>query len=99
MRRGTVAALTLMSFTITAHAQPSTLTLACKGTVTDGACEQTPISMGLIINFTARTVKGFNSPDFMDYPVKITAANDVTVTFAGTGELAGSQSSTRGSMD
>jgi hypothetical protein len=37
--------------------------------------------MGIIINFTTRTVQGFGLPG-ADYPVTITA-NDVTVTFSG----------------
>jgi hypothetical protein len=47
----------------TAHAADSTLTLACKGTVTIKASrfvdyEPDAISMGLIVNFTARSVRG-----------------------------------------
>ena len=37
-----------------------------------------PVSMGIIVNFTDRTVQGFGS-----YPVKITAWNDVSVEFSG----------------
>jgi hypothetical protein len=29
-----------------------------------------PISMGIIVNFTNRTVEGFGQPGLMDYPVK-----------------------------
>jgi hypothetical protein len=47
MHRGTAAALMLMGFTITTHSQPGTLTLACKGTVTNGADEHAPVSMGI----------------------------------------------------
>jgi ABC-type uncharacterized transport system substrate-binding protein len=36
-----------------------------------------PVSMGIIVNFTDRTVQGFGS-----YPVKITAWNDVSVEFS-----------------
>jgi hypothetical protein len=39
------------------------------------------ISMGIIVNFTARTVQGFGFPG--DDPVKITAWDDVTVAFSG----------------
>jgi hypothetical protein len=46
-----------------------------------------PISMGIIVNFVARTVQGFGSPSFMDYPVKITGINDVTVEFGGSQEF------------
>ena len=47
----------------TAQAADTTLTLACQGTATDitqpvdGKPE--PVSMGIIINFTNRTVQGF----------------------------------------
>ena len=81
------ALLMLAGFTA-AEAQPMTLTLACKGTTTFtatglGDAKLEPISMGIIVNFTARTVQGFGSPGLMDYPVKITAANDVTIAFGG----------------
>src|ERR1700730_10531810 len=71
-----------------AQAQQGTLTLACKGTRTDysGArdkmLDKAPVSMGVIVNFTVRTVKGFTHPA-LDYPVEIIEANDVTITFYG----------------
>jgi hypothetical protein len=42
--------------------------------------------MGIIVNFIARTVQGFVSPGF-EFPVKITAANDVTIEFSGSQQL------------
>jgi len=71
-------------FAATAQAQTAaTLTLACKGTVTSSLdSKPEPLSMGLIINFTTRTVHGFGVPG-ADYPVTITAADDVIVTFSG----------------
>ena len=58
-------------------AEPETLTLACQGTVTDTSTEKPElISMGVIVNFTARTVRGFGSP------AEIPAVDDVVVTFA-----------------
>ncbi len=47
----------------TAEAADTTLTLACKGTVTIKGSSSTeyepdPISMGLVGNFTSRTVQG-----------------------------------------
>ena len=74
-------------------AEPATLTLACKGTVTDMStpnAKPEPLSMGIIVNFTAGTVQGL---DFMtrsiqgligpkDF-VKITSTNDLTITFLG----------------
>src|SRR5262249_43439061 len=81
--------------------QPATLTLACKGTATWGATpdKKEPISMGLIVNFTSRTVQGFGYPGLIDYTVKITAANDVTVAFEGDQKLSSSTSSIGGTID
>ena len=79
--------------------EPKALTLACKGTTSAGyeGAKPEPISMGIIVNFTNRTVQGFGSPGLIDYPVKITAWNDVTVAFYGRHEQMGS--SIRGSID
>jgi hypothetical protein len=59
-----------------------TLTLACTGTTVFEDAEPEPHSMSLILNFTAGTVQGFGVPD-LDYPVKITGINEVTVAFGG----------------
>jgi hypothetical protein len=85
-------------------AQPvETLTLACRGTVTSGVedAKPDPISMGIIVNFTNRTVQGFGQPGLMDYPVKITGWNDVTVAFGGSEEelAKSSRDSIFGSID
>jgi hypothetical protein len=75
-------------FATAARAQPATtLTLACKGTMTEPRIDEKPeaISMGLIVNFADRTVQGFGrflAPG-LDIPVKITAANDTTIAFEG----------------
>lgn len=83
-----------------AQAQQATLTLACKGTLSSSANENgEAVSMGIIVNFTARTVQGFGFPGLLDYPVQITAANDVTVAFGGSQEFAGSIASIMGSID
>jgi hypothetical protein len=69
-----------------AAAQVQTLTLACKGTTIATSMPEAkpePISMGIIVNFTARTVQGFGTPGMLDPLVKITGANDVTVVFSG----------------
>src|SRR5262245_19554019 len=45
-----------------------------------------PISMGIIVNFTNSTVQGFGNPDPRygeDFPVRITGANEVTISFRG----------------
>jgi hypothetical protein len=76
MYRATGALLLLLSgFAAGAEAQPVTLTLACNGTTTAGYADAKPepISMGVILNLTARTVQGY--PGLIDI-VKITAAND-----------------------
>ena len=53
-------------------AEPTgTLTLACEGTTTDTVgpdAKPEPISMGVVVNFTTRTVQGFGS-GLLDYPV------------------------------
>jgi hypothetical protein len=53
--------------------------------------------MGIIVNFTKRTVQGFGYPGLLDFPVNITAWNDVTVAFAGSDKF--SRSSIMGSID
>jgi hypothetical protein len=92
----------------TAQAADETLTLACQGTTTDGweDAKPEPISMGIIVNFTQRTVKGFGSPGLspghiFDYPVKITAWNEVIVVFRGEENLFGGtqRHSIMGSID
>jgi len=72
---------------LAAHAaEPTgTLTLACEGTTTDTVgpdAKPEPISMGVVVNFTTRTVQGFGS-GLLDYPVEITAVNEVIIAFGG----------------
>jgi hypothetical protein len=82
-----VAATILVSQTAEAQ-QPATLTLACEGTITlrypnsGYPDEQSPTSMGIIINFTTRTVQGFGILG-KGNQLPITAADDVTITFYG----------------
>ena len=38
--------------------------------------------MGIVVNFTTRTVQGFGS-DLLNYPVEITAVNEVIIAFGG----------------
>jgi hypothetical protein len=99
--RATIATAVLVLATA-AQAQPNSLTLACKGTTTFGSGEEAkpePISMGIIVNFTTRTVQGFGTPGWDDYPVRITAANDVTVVFKGSSEILTSLASINGTID
>jgi hypothetical protein len=92
---------------VTAQAADTTLTLACQGTTTISGedAKPEPISMGIIVNFTKRTVHGFGDPDprfsFMDVPVKITGVNEVTVAFAGSQTMFGGsqEASINGSID
>src|SRR5262249_12413025 len=58
-------------------AEPETLTLTCQGTVTGMGTEGKSelISIGVIVNFTARTVQGFGDP------AEVTAMDDVVITF------------------
>jgi hypothetical protein len=54
---------------MTVQAADSILTLACSGTTSDGMSEDAkrePISMGIIVNFTTRTVQGFGAPGLFD---------------------------------
>src|SRR5262245_10773857 len=75
---------------VTAQAADTTLTLACQGTVAETMGEEEkkpePISMGIIVNFTNSTVQGFGNPDPRygeDFPVRVTGANEVTISFRG----------------
>jgi hypothetical protein len=87
--------LTGLSMTTARAAEPETLTLACQGTLTtadtvtaEENAKPQSISMGIIINFTTRTVQGFDSPDLSlawGHPVKITGVNEVTIAFGGSG--------------
>ena len=75
-------------FAATVQAQPATLALECKGTTTEhtmsGDQDAQPISMGIIVNFTDRTVQGFGEPNGpFDDPLKIWRANDAMVIFGG----------------
>ena len=39
--------------------------------------------MGIMVNFAAGTVRGFGTPGLLEFPVKITGVNEVTVAFGG----------------
>jgi hypothetical protein len=75
---------------VTAQAADATVALACQGTMAPWPrtehVKSEPVSMDIIINLTARTVQGFGTTRLMDYPVKITGVNEVTVTFDDTYE-------------
>jgi hypothetical protein len=86
LHRACIIALTAMVASPTAHAADTTLTLACQGTTNFNNAKLEPISMGIIVDFTNRTVQGFGFPDSHDFPVKITGMNEVTVAFHGSNE-------------
>jgi hypothetical protein len=71
----------------TAQATEATLVLACKGTakIKSGALEYNPdpISMGLIVNFTTRTVQGTArwGPYLFDDQIPITEWNEGPLSF------------------
>ena len=75
---------------VTQAAEPTgTLTLACQGTGTDNIkpdAKPEPISMGIVVNFTARTIAGFTYPGLEEFPVVIRAASEVLITFTGSSE-------------
>jgi hypothetical protein len=82
--RSLVVAIVGLAGSAAAQAQqPATLTLACKGTVYDASTNENPqpSSMGIIVDFTTRTVHGFG--EYMYPVVKITDVDDVAVAFAG----------------
>jgi hypothetical protein len=96
-----LGAILLLIFVATAQAQPATLTLSCKGTTTAPMIpdeKPQPISMGIVVNFSTRTVQGFVVPEF-EFPVMITAANDVMVAFSGEQILPSSVHIIFGSID
>ena len=82
-------------------AEPATLTLTCKGTATirTDSPKPYPLSMGLIVNFTTRTVVGTarQRPYVFDDQLQITEWNEVTVIFRGFSQFLGKNIS--GSID
>src|SRR5262249_25291900 len=104
----TAAAALLVVTSVTAQAaEPETLTLACQGTTTSTLtpdAKPEPISMGIIIDFAARTVVGLGDPEALGFPVKITRMNEVTIGFSGSHEVGmlrqyGSFAEMNGSID
>jgi hypothetical protein len=80
LHRAYIIALTAMVASPTAQAADTTLTLACKGTVQRNATKSEPVSMGIIVNFTARTITGFTLEKL---PLTMLNFNDTTVQFSG----------------
>ena len=98
-----VAAMILVAAlaTIAQAAEAETVTLACSGTTVEGyeGAKPNPTSMSLIVNFTAGTVQGFGYPGLLDFPVKITGINDVTVSFGGSARFSGANVEIMGTID
>jgi hypothetical protein len=70
-------------------AEPETLPLACQGTLTDNIkpdAKPEQITLGIVVNLTARTVAGFTYPGLEEFPVVIRDANEVHITFTGSNE-------------
>jgi hypothetical protein len=84
MKAQMLLALASLSISTAQAAEPETLTLACEGTATLATTDAKPepISMGIIVNFTARTVTGFTYPG-SDVPVAITGVDEVQIVFGG----------------
>jgi len=75
------------------------LALACKGTVDDKInldAKPKPISIGIIVNLTARTVTGFTGANF---PVAITRIDDGRILFRGLNLNSASFAAVYGSID
>jgi len=78
MKAPMLLALAALSISTAQAAEPTgTLTLACNGTVTGTGPEDKPepVSMGVIVSFTNRTVQGF------DVLAQVTAVDNVVITF------------------
>ena len=77
----------------------ATLALACEGTVADKIkpdAKPEPISMGIVVNFTAWTVIGFRGANF---PVAITNVDEVRISFRGLNSSPGFFAAVYGSID
>jgi hypothetical protein len=93
--KATAAALLVVAGVTAQAAEPATLTLACQGTTISSLenAKPEPVSMGIIVNFTNRTVQGFG------YPVNITDVDEVTVSFNGFSSLSSTRWHTDGFID
>jgi hypothetical protein len=81
---------------MTAQAADTTLTLACEGTATETVHWTTgPAAMGIVVNFTNRTVQGFPT----GFPVKISRWDDGIVEFSGSGDSGSFRSRILGHID
>jgi hypothetical protein len=86
MLRRCIALTVMLVGLSTAQAADETLTLACKGTVQRNAMKSETVSVGIIINFTARTITGFTLPT-EKLPLTVLNFNDTTVQFSGSNSI------------
>jgi hypothetical protein len=81
------ATLTLLAFALMSTAQAAeptgTLTLACQGTTQEmpPRSKPDPISMGIIVDFAARTVEGFGSD--ATFRIEIGDITETVINFSG----------------
>jgi hypothetical protein len=95
-----IAAAVVLVGLSSAQAADETLTLTCQGTMTEQILGADSVSMGIVVNFTDRTVQGLTIPGgLIDYPIKITGWNDVTVSFSGSKNLDPTVVSMTGTID
>ena len=99
MKAAVLLALAGLSIS-TAQAAERSVLLVCEGKVTHpSGPKPEPVSVGIIINFTARTVTWTDATDF---PLTITKLNEMTVDFRGSNgsrTLAGSIDRKTGDTD
>jgi hypothetical protein len=77
-------ALAVLSTSTAQPAEPTgTLTLACQGTTGRSALspdtEREPVSMAIILNFTAKTIEGFGDK----YSIRLNDGSELAVAFFG----------------
>ena len=86
MKAPVLLALAGLSMSAAQSAEPTgTLTLACEGTAINLVPDAKPISvsMGIIVDFADRTVKGFTTTPTDE--VKVDSVNEMTIAFSGSG--------------
>jgi len=86
MRAAAAVTFLVVGLSAGAAAEPERLTLACNGTMANPTTpddKPVAVSMGIVVNLATRSVHGFNVTGLADFPVKIVAMNDATITFFG----------------
>jgi hypothetical protein len=94
-----IAMILVAGLSTTAQAvETETLTLVCNGVGGAEGKLEPIVSLSLIFNFTAGTVQGFGAVPDLDYPIKITGINELTVAF-GSVQTSKSSLSFSGTID